>query len=231
MNHPLHQILQEDTLSIFQKGYIFFKTKLLPIVKQANISTDPVLISKGYCVIGDIHDLNGAPKQALKAYQTAIHFDKTNAVAHQEMANVLAQVGRYFEAFQAIHLAMEHEPDHSELMNEKEEYQDSLNYHVEPLFTDNNQLWKWSELLAEEQFKVVMEQILKSKTADMDALKCLNRAYGALGATDLYLENWKKMQHLEDDFEMDYGDWFYMPRRVYEMEEMRVLWRESSLWG
>lgn len=230
MINPLHQILEQDTISIFKKGYTYLKTKLLPTIAQSDVSKNQSLLSEAYCIIGDIHDFNGAPEQAIKAYQQAIHFDASHAVAYQEMANALAQIGRYFEAFQAINLAIEQDSNNPELISDKAAYQDDMNYDVEPLFNPNNPVWKYCELLAEEQFDWVIAQISKTETRDIDLLKCLNRAYGALEQNDLYLTTWQKMKALEADFEMDYGDWFYMPRAVYDMEEMVLLRADSDLW-
>lgn len=210
----LERIIEKGIDHLHQQGYIYLKQSLQPALKQVSHGTDALIVGEIYCLMADLHDLNGAPLQALQFYQKAITFDTNWAAPYQEVARVLAQVGRYFEAFQYINKAIAADPHDANLISEKQKYQDDMNYDVEPLYTKENEIWKWAELLAQEEFAKVIQQILAKKTNGIENLKCLNRAYGALEKVDLYLENWQKMEEREEELELEDADWFYMPQSL-----------------
>jgi len=98
--------------------------------------------------------------------------------------------------------------------------ENSLKNNVKPLYTQENFIWKLSELLASQNFEEVVR--LTEKSTEANELKKRASAFGGLGMNEKYIAIWDKIEKLNSELELEYYDWFYMPNKVYESDQ---IWR------
>lgn len=217
----LTEVEQNGIALLHAKGYHWFKSEFLPHLKLADmLLPDAVeLMADCWYLVGDIHDFNGAPLQAVDAYKKALEYDDDVDGAYREIAYMYEQVGRYTEALDYINKALEKLPDDEELMDVKASIQDSINYTTEPFLTDQNMVWKLSELLAEGNLIPVVQKVLELEQPERNVLQCLAQAYGAEGKETLYWETWQQIMKASGNLELGYSDWFYMPLSIFNSKK------------
>lgn len=231
--HQLQDFLQqhEDAgiAALHTKGYQWFKSEWMPRIRLGEelLPNQTDLLADCWYLIGDVHDFNGAPLQAIQAYQQCLAYDETVDGAYRELAYHYELTGQYPEALAHVQKALadlppadsdaaseELEDLREELLDLQGSIQDSLNYAIEPFLTANNQAWVLSEQLAREDFKGVIDAVEALEAPSSTLLQRLAQAQGALGDTVAYLQTWQRIAALDDSLEIGYADWFYLPEAV-----------------
>jgi len=210
------------------KGFEWFKNKLIPYIKEAEQKTpnyNPKIADCWY-IVGDIYDFNNAPSKAIESYLKAIELDSSIASAYREIGNMQEQIGEYSNAIQSIEKAIELEPTDENTIADLKNIQKSLEENDEPLYKKDDENWKISELLANENFEKVVEKTNNSN--QVIELKYLARAYGGLGLDDNYIETWRKIEALDSDIEIEHADWFYMTDKTYESEHIWNIFKQLN---
>lgn len=226
----LEQAENEGIATLYSKGYQWFKSQYLPLLNLADtlLPNNVELIADCWYLVGDIYDFNRAPNKAIEGYKKALEYDDEVDGAYREIAHMYEQTGHYQEALQYINLALERMPDDEELMDAKASIQDSINYTVEPYLTENNQLWKFSEQLANGEIEQVIEAINGIAAPEKNVLQCLAQAHGAKEELNLYMETWERIKVAKGALELNYADWFYMPLSIYNQSKIWDLIKSLS---
>ena len=232
----LHQFLQQQEnagiAALHARGYVWYQSEWLPRLRLGEelLATHTDLLADCWYLIGDLHDFNGAPLQAIQAYQQALAYDEDVDGAYRELAYLNELVGNYPAALDYVRQALERLPGPEEegvdeaLLEELREdllelqaaIQDSLNYTVEPYLTPENEGWNLSEQLAQGDFKAVVDRAKALTAPSSTVLQCLARAQGALGELEAYQQTWEQIAQQSDPVHLGYADWFYLPEAVAE---------------
>ena len=224
----LSEIMNNGIAKTYDKGNEWFCNEFIPAIKQAEkISIlNKELLSDLWYFVGDIHDFNEAPLKAIEAYQKSIFFDNENAASYREIANRLISFGNYDEALININKSLELNPTEQCAIQDKKDivfYKDSI-----ALYNENDIVFKMRELLANQEFDNVT--ITFANSTEIEELKILARAYGGLGLTNEYLVTWNKIALLNLRFEIEYPDWFYMPKKVNESKEIWLIFKAINIY-
>lgn len=209
------------------QGYNWYSTKLLPAVFDA-VNDDTIskeLLSDTWYIIGDIHDFNDAPLKAIESYKNAIKLDPNIAAAYREIASMLSRMGKYKTALKYINISLKIEPNEKYAIDEKRDILGNIKFDNEPTYINGDILWEMNECIANQKFEYVINCLKKSK--DLEKLKVLARAFGALDMNYEYIRIWNIIVSKNKKFELDYADWFYMPYKIYESSEIWYLFKKA----
>lgn len=201
------------------EGFEFYHNKLLPALSAAdNFGIEKELLAECWYAVGDIHDLNDCPLQAIKAYQKSLDYDPDFAGTYKEMANMQERIGTYALALENLKKAQSLDPKDAEIKEDILAIEEAIQFADEPLFQSSNRSWLISELLANSEFNKVLE--ITNESTEIKELKCRAAAYGALNDFKNYLLSWTAILELNAEMDIDYWDWFYMPNVVYSGVEI-----------
>jgi len=202
-------------------GYAWFKTRYRPALlrlEQANYKKDRVLLGDSYCLIGEIHFMNGCPKAAAKAYQKCLEYTPNHVYAMKELAERYEEIGSYEKCMSVLIELLHVDP----VEFNRYLYRDALDSFVDnlPPFYENTDIyWQAREKLAQDKPKSVLRLINKKRTTKARQLKAC--AYAAMGDSQGCLDQWGQIANLKGSIEMTYGDWFYIEDYV---------WNGSAFW-
>lgn len=221
---------EKGIVALHAKGYAWYRSEWMPRLRLAEelLPNQTGLLADCWYLVGDLCDFNGAPLQAIQAYQQALSYDEDVDGAYRELAYLYELTGQYPEALEQVKEALERLPDAADCSIEPEELdeiredlldlqasiQDSINYAVEPYLTPQNEVWQLSELLAQEAFKAVIQQVEATEDPSSALLQRLAQAQGALGEAVAYQATWARIAQQNDGIELGYADWFYLPEAV-----------------
>lgn len=208
---------EEGIVSLYNKGYQWFKSYYLPRLRLADelLPNELALIADSWYLVGDVYDFNEMPLLAIDAYRNVLAYDEDVDGAYRELAHMYERIGEYQKALEFINIALEYTPDEEELMNNKAEIQDSINYTTEPYLTADNKAWQWGEWIGQERPQLVVEAAQQlGEDANTDELQRLAQAYAVLGQKEDYLATWKRVVALGAPIDIYYADWFYLPEGV-----------------
>lgn len=223
--------VEEDGIALLHsRGYQWFKSEFLPYLNLGDtLLADQVeLLADCWYLVGDVYDFNGTPIKAIESYKKALEYDDDVDGAYREIANMYEQIGQYTEALEYINIAIEKMPEEEELLDDKASIQDSINYTVEPYLTAKNQAWTLSEQLAQGEVEAVVQTIAALESPNIAVLQCLAKAYGMELKKEAYLKTWERILQTEGNMTLNYADWFYMPRSIYNNEKIWLLIKELS---
>ncbi|CAA6803977.1 MAG: Unknown protein [uncultured Aureispira sp.] len=223
--------VEEDGIAMLHsRGYQWFKSEFLPYLNLGDtlLPNDLELLADCWYIVGDVYDFNGTPLKAIESYKKALEYDDDVDGAYREIANMYEQIGQYTEALEYINLAIDKMPEEEELMDERASIQDSINYTTEPYLTKENKAWTLAEDLAEGKSEAVMATITAMEKPEAAVLQCLAKAYGMEKQEEAYSKTWNRILTTEGTLTLNYADWFYMPRAIYNNEKTWALIKKLS---
>lgn len=226
----LTEVENDGIALLHSRGYQWFKSEFLPYLNLGDtlLADSMELLADCWYLVGDVHDFNGTPTKAIESYKKALEYDDDVDGAYREIANMYEQIGEYTKALEYINVAIEKMPDEEELMDDRASIQDSINYTVEPYLNSNNKAWTLAEQLAEGKIEAVVETIQDLEHPEVAVLQCLAKAYGAQNKEEEYLKTWEQIARTEENINLNYADWFYMPLSIHNSETIWSLIKTLS---
>lgn len=231
----------EGVRDVHGRGYRWFSEVFEPAVRRlagARALCDLELASFGYYLIGDVHDFNGAPKAAIRAYQASIHLDPSHAAAWREIGGRQAEMGQRCEAEVALRHAVALDAG-DELAAEDLDLLLSTDSH--PVYEDGDEVWASVEALAAGQFAVALDVVaslttLRARLQRARICGARQDASAALAAwrdverhaSEPWRQVWDRTQSTSEA-EWTLGDWFYVPRELWDSAEFWTI--QSELRG
>lgn len=227
----LSEAIKELVAEIHRKGFVYFHHGLLPRVLEAGkihgFSKD--VLSKCWNIIAAIYKLNGAPKRAIDCQRKAVVLAPQNVSFQINLMNLQLAIGAFHDAFVNVDKAMNIEPDNMQLITLRQRIQDDINYDSEPVYSADNFIWQLNEWLAEEKFESVINAVLETNMNNVDQLKCLARAFGAVSHNANYLKIWDSIIARNKNVEPDLADWFYCPVDLHENQQIKEIFDKVNL--
>lgn len=131
------------------KGYRWLKRTFIPALNRAEndklTSKRKMYLADAYYVLGDIHDLNDAPKAAIKAYSKSIALYPSSG-AWREIGGMHTNMGNIPEAIKCIETALSIDPEDEDALSDLEYIKDDS--FDSQLFIVGDIFWDVRELLA-----------------------------------------------------------------------------------
>ena len=213
INAYLEQTIFEGGNNLLTLGFSHFHHGFLPRLLEAGKDKDfeRVLLSLGWCRVAEVYLIIGAPNRAEEMLNKAKAANKNNDEVFFLLAKIQTSRGEHFQALGSIQAAIELFPDRIEFHNEKQRIQDEMNYGNDPLYAKEDPIWRLNELLAEEQFETVINTVLETDMDNIEELKCMARAFGAVGHSANFQQTWNTIRKLDTETTYNPADEFYMP--------------------
>lgn len=197
------------------KGYMWLNRTFLPALKRAEndelTSERKMYLADAYYVLGDIHDFNDAPRAAIKAYSKSIALYPSSG-AWREIGGMQANIGNRLEAIKCLETALSIDPEDEYAISDLEYIKDD---HIDSqLFKEGDIFWDVRELLAKDAIDDAL--ILLKKNNSLSAILHRARVYGAKGDDSGYLRELEKIKSKKKRFKLEWGDWFYLPNKLWD---------------
>ncbi|MDA3929001.1 MAG: hypothetical protein PF541_08575 [Prolixibacteraceae bacterium] len=212
----LTEITQENPVSVHKRGFAYLHHGLLPRLLDAgkNKTVEENILARCWFIVGSIYSYNNAPKRAIECLLKSHVLNTNNSESLKLLIQQQLLIGEYYKAFENVHKAIDLEPDNFKLITLQQRIQDDMNYNSEPQYTSVNQLWELNELLASEQFETVVNTVLNTEMDNVDLLKCLANAFGALSHHANYIKVWESIFAIQSQTKLSMPDLFYMPVEI-----------------
>jgi len=201
---------------VHTRGVVWFRSVFLPTLHRLDrASLNGVrtvdLVSHAWAVAGDVHDLNGAPLAAARAYLHAARRARlapTKSYALAELASAQSAVGYHADAVMTARRAI--------ALGDAESARSAR--HVleggQPICQRSDRRWHVAELLARGHHWKALRTARRLRGAQGHMLR--SHCLGSAGRTE---ELEIQMRQLEERYEvplLSSADVFYIPRRVFE---------------
>jgi tetratricopeptide (TPR) repeat protein len=205
----------------YDRGCYWFWSHFVPAVDRVAASRaqrDPLLAADGYFYIGDVHDINHAPRAALRAYRKAVRLNPDFGEAWREIGLQLGAIGDYRGEVRALRKAMRVGVDDPEECAQDLRYAlENVEQPMEPYChadgsTDGEPAPAWEvwELLAEQSANEALEVLKRRRSVRVRQLRAA--AYGALGDTERQLQEWEAIGRGRGWVLLGYRDWFFLTK-------------------
>ncbi len=192
---------------VYGQGYRWVHRQFIPALQllgSRGSKQDHPLIADGCYLLGDVHDFNGAPKAAIRAYRQCLSWDSRVGAAWREIGSMLERLGNFRAARSSLRKAVALDPeDEFAQMDLKalEEGRVASVYHL------GDPLWSSSELLAQGRIKAAM--VALARHTSVKARQARARILAACGESNLAIEEWSKIAKSSEPVEMMGADSFY----------------------
>lgn len=216
----LVRIAKGGVKDLHVKGYDFVYKKAIPLFEgfQAQTKREQELLSDCYYVLGDVFDFNGAPKAAIRAYQKAVGLDPSNSAAYREIAGMFHWMGDLKQAKRNLSLSLKIDPDEKCANCDMKLLLQDIENGFSPVYKNSDLIWQVNELLASNEPKKAISIITKRRKIQYSL--AMARCYGAMGDNHNYIEEWRGILNRDESFPLEYADWFYMPKKIYESPDI-----------
>jgi tetratricopeptide (TPR) repeat protein len=207
------------------KGFAWLRSRLLPALRilerAAKTRKERLWLSGAYYVLGDIHDFNHAPRAAIVAYRKSLRLDPRQAAAWREIGGMLRDMGHRAGARGALRRAVALDPEDAHAKSDLA-YLDQLQGSAS-LFRQGDHVWEADELLARGKRDDAWKLVRGARGPR--GLLCAARILGACGDSEGVMGTWDRIVRARGPVDLRYGDWFFLPRAVFEAP---AFW--SALW-
>jgi tetratricopeptide (TPR) repeat protein len=176
-------------------------------------------------LLGDVHDLNGAPKAAMREYHKCIRLWPDHAAAWHAIGCMLDNMGRFKEARHALRRAAKLRPDDDILAGELERVEWAMLNPCPVLYEERSVFWRVAEELAAGHHNKALAELGRRRTVRARQLRARIRA--VRGETDLAVREWAAIASGSGSVQLQHADWFYTFRGP--VAEEAELWR-LMLW-
>lgn len=198
---------------------LWLKEKYIPAVaclEKGNYKKDHELLSDCYYMLGDIHDFNGCPKAAIKAYQKSLRYNPQYSYSIRELASMNHNIGNYQKAVSLITKAVKLHP---------EDKYSQMDYNIivnsaqddKPLYQQDDICWQARELLAREKPKQALKLLQSNST--IDALKTKTCILLIMNENTAALDQFSKLTKTTGLIEFTHFDWFYSTGFIWKSVE------------
>ena len=196
---------------IHSRGYRWFMDRYLPAVsrvEKAGFKKDQLLLTVSYYWIGDVHDFNGCPLAAIKAYKRSFEIWDLHSEALRELGGMYEDIGQYKNAVSALKKSVKMNPADKNAVGDYEGALESLKYGGTSLYEKGDICWQGRECLAKNKPKAAL-RLLKNRRS-IPARQVMACAYGQLGDVEGVVDQWNRIGRGKGEIDVDRIDWFYI---------------------
>jgi len=196
---------------VHRRGFHWVRGQLLPALRtlaQSGRRRDQRLAARGRHLLGTVHDLNGAPRAALREFQRCLGLDPRCASAWRDIGGMLENLGEPVRARRALLKAAALAPRDKVVPLDLQRVELAI---VRPpakaLYAAGDHLWEAGEALAARRYAAALAQLGRRRAIRAYQLRAC--VYGARGATAEVVEQWSRIARARDEVSFCFADWFY----------------------
>ena len=168
---------------------------------------DRCVAAQAFYLLGDCHDLNGAPRAAIRAYQRALVLDPKRSDAWREIAAMLENMGELKRSRRALLRAQSLARRDDLIVGDLERVEWAMFNRVPAMFSEGSWLWAASEQLAAGRPRRALG--LLGRKRNIKARLMRSRCYGALGDCDGAVREFAAIAKAKGTVQLRHADWYY----------------------
>lgn len=176
-------------------------------LENATRSSDRRLAARAFGIVGDVHDLNGAPRAAVRAYQRAVKLAPRQAEPWHAMGCMFDNMGLFKRARHALRRAVSLAPQDDLLRGDLERVEWALFSDCPVLFDETSPNWAASEELAAGHPKRALAVLARKRS--LRARQMRARVFGAMGDAEGATRQWRAIADGSGRVHLQHADWFY----------------------
>jgi tetratricopeptide (TPR) repeat protein len=200
-----------DLGELHRRGHAWVDGELGPALARLAASAragDRRLAAHGHALLGDLHDLNGAPCAAVRAYHKSLELAPRVAHAWHAIGCMLDNMGRFREARHALRRALSLAPDNALLAGDLERVEWAMLHPGCPvLYEATSALWQASEALAAGKHREAHARV--GRRRGVAARQLAARVHSAAGNPARALGEWEAIAALAGPIRLAHADWYY----------------------
>lgn len=200
---------------VYYRGYEWLRRDFLPalrILARSSHPSDRSAASVGYYVLGDVHDFNGAPRAAIRAYLRSARLCRTHGAPWREIGLMYDLMGERDRGLQALRKAVRVDPSDDTAQSDLESME---NYALRaPFYRADDPCWQSAELLASSSHQRALAVIARKRSQRASRYRA--RIYGAMGKVERVIETWRQIMGRAGPVEIESADWFFLPKAVWD---------------
>jgi len=195
---------------LHRQGHAWVQRRWLPALRRlsdARARGDRRLAAGGYQLLGDVHDLNGAPRAAIRAYQRSLKADSSRALSWRAIGSMLDNLGEFQRARHAFLRAARLAPDDELLATDIERVEWALHQGCPVLFEPGSLALEVSEALAAGRHGRASELLARKRSLAARRLRA--RLHGVRGEAEGVERQWTAIAAARRKVQFQPADWYY----------------------
>jgi tetratricopeptide (TPR) repeat protein len=176
-------------------------------------------------LLGDLHDLNGAPRAAVRDYQRCLRLNPASSAAWRELGGMWEDMGEFKRARRALRRAQHCVPDDEDVAADIERVEWALFNPCPVLYDPDSVLWQANEALAAGRPNVALTLLGRRRKIPMRRARA--RIHATRGDLDGVLREWRAIAKASGAVQFGQADWYYLLHAP--LSESAELWR-LMLW-
>lgn len=181
--------------------------------------------ARAYALLGDVHDLNGAPRAAVRAYHRALKLWPQHVEAWHGIGCMLDNMGRFKEARHALRRAAKLRPDDELIAGEIERVEWALLHGCPVLYEERSVMWRAAEALAAGHHNKALSLVGRRRSIVGRQLRA--RILAVRGDVARAIGEWERIAASKGTIQLRHADWYYTLRGP--VGERAELW-QLMLW-
>ena len=196
------------------------QTSFLPcarLLAESPVRRDRHAAGQAFYLLGDCHDLNGAPRAAIRSYQRALRLDPKRADAWREIAAMLENMGELKRARRALLRAQSLARRDDLIVGDLERVEWAMFNRVPAMYGEGSWLWEASEQLAARRPRRALAIVGCKRVVKARLMRA--RCHGALGDSEGVVREFaaigkangtnSKGAHSRGAVQLRHADWYY----------------------
>jgi tetratricopeptide (TPR) repeat protein len=202
-------VAANDELSVLhRRGHGWVETHFAPaLAKLASHDRTRRPAARGYALLGAIHDLNGTPRAALRAYERAVRLAPRTADHWHAIGCLHDNMGDWRRARQALCRARALAPRDEQAAADLERVEWAMFNPCPVLYEARNASWHAMEALARGHHQKALALLARSRTTR--ARQVLARIHAAKGNAAGALAAWRAIGDGSASVQLQHADWYY----------------------
>ena len=198
---------------LHRQGHHWVQAHFLAALRRlegASRKTDRGRAALGWILMGHLHDLNGTPRAAIRAYQRALRVSPGAVAAWNGVGCMLDNMGHYQRARHALARAAKLAPDDEDVAAHLERVEWSLLNPCPVLYDTRSVLWHAAEALAAGRPNEAMALVARKRSARARQQRA--RIHGSMGNALAAVAEWSRIGSQGDRVQLQHADWYYLLR-------------------
>lgn len=214
--------------AVHRAGHAWVKEHMLPAIARLAASKRTAhrrLAARAHAVLGDVHDLNGTPRAAVRAHHKALALWPEHAPSWQAIGSMLDNMGRFKEARHALRRAAKLLPHDELIAGEIERVEWAMLHGCPVLYDERSVMWNAAEELAAGRHNKAWKLVARRRTIFARQLRA--RILAVRGDIAKATDEWARIASAKGKIQLRHADWYYTLRGP--VGDQAELWR-LMLW-
>lgn len=197
--------------TIHRRGFRWFDETYRPALERLERSKQLALrrvAAFGWHRVGDLHELHGAPRAAVRAFLRSLRIDAEDPDGWHALGAAYAAAGSYRRARYAILRGLSLAPDDELMQSDLDGVELAMLHEMPGVYDSDDPVWHAQEHLAAGRLDEALQKLRRRRSAR--ARQVLARVHAARGDQRGVLRQWEGVARGGAKVRLEHADWFYV---------------------